>query len=237
MTRTPHILIVEDDREIATLVSRFLRNNDFRIRAVANGREMDAALRDGRFDLIVLDLMLPGEDGLSLCRSLRATSATPVIMLTARGDPIDRIVGLEMGADDYMPKPFEPRELVARIRSVLRRSHALPPNMEPVVMKRAAFAGWVLDRDARALTAPDGRLVMLSGAEFDLIDALAEHSGRVLSREQLRTLAVGADADDRAIDLRVSRLRQRLGDDARAPTLIKTVRNLGYVLAAPVVWS
>lgn len=231
------LLVVDDDRDIRTLLAEHLEGHGYRVLTAEDGRAMRRVLDGESVDLIVLDLNMPGEDGLSLCRSLRATSATPVIMLTARGDPIDRIVGLEMGADDYMPKPFEPRELVARIRSVLRRSHALPPNMEPVAMKRAAFAGWVLDRDARALTAPDGRLVMLSGAEFDLIDALAEHSGRVLSREQLRTLAVGADADDRAIDLRVSRLRQRLGDDARAPTLIKTVRNLGYVLAAPVVWS
>lgn len=231
------LLVVDEDRDIRTLLAEHLEGHGYRVLQAEDGRAMRRILDAETVDLIVLDLNMPGEDGLSLCRSLRATSATPVIMWTARGDPIDRIVGLEMGADDYLPKPFEPRELIARIRSVLRRAQALPSNMEPVAMKRAAFAGWSLDRDVRALTAPDGRLVMLSGAEFDLIDVLAEHAGRVLSREQLRALVVGQDADDRAIDLRVSRLRHRLGDDARAPMLIKTVRNLGYVLAAPVDWS
>lgn len=231
------LLVVDDDREIRTLLAEHLAGHGYRVLSAEDGRAMRAVLETQAADLIVLDLNMPGEDGLSLCRWVRASSATPVIMLTARGDPIDRIVGLEMGADDYLAKPFEPRELLARIRSVLRRARALPPNLEPVTMKRASFAGWTLNRDTRDLTAPDGRLVMLSGAEFALIDAMVEHAGRVLSRDQLRALAIEGDADDRAVDLRVSRLRQRLGDDARDPTLIKTVRSLGYVLAAPVSWS
>lgn len=231
------LLVVDDDREIRTLLAENLAGHGYRVLTAEDGRAMRAVLETQAVDLIVLDLNMPGEDGLSLCRWVRASSATPVIMLTARGDPIDRIVGLEMGADDYLAKPFEPRELLARIRSVLRRARALPPNLEPVTMKRASFAGWTLNRDTRDLTAPDGRLVMLSGAEFALIDAMVEHAGRVLSRDQLRALAIEGDADDRAVDLRVSRLRQRLGDDARDPTLIKTVRSLGYVLAAPVSWS
>lgn len=228
------LLIVDDDRDIRSLLAEHLEQHGFRVLKAADGPAMQTALGRAPVDLVVLDLNLPGEDGLSLCRRLRATSTTPVIMLTARGDPIDRIVGLEMGADDYLAKPFEPRELVARIRSVLRRAATLPLPLQRGPARHSDFAGWSLDRDGRALTAPDGRLVMLSGAEFDLLSALIEHAGRPVSREQLRSLSVAADSDDRAIDLRVSRLRQKLGDDARDPALIKTVRSRGYVLAAPV---
>ena len=198
-----------------------------------HGRAMKAALEAGPVDLVVLDLNLPDEDGLSLCRGIRAASKTPVIILTARGDPIDRIVGLEMGADDYMAKPFEPRELVARIRTVLRRTGGEATAVEG---RHADFSGWSLDIAARALTAPDGRLAPLSGADFDLLHALVRNGGKPLSRERIRALSTVADADDRAIDLRVSRLRQKLGDDAKAPALIRTVRSLGYMLAGPVSW-
>jgi len=230
------LLVVDDDREIRVLLAEHLEQHGFQVLKAADGKAMRTVLASGPVDLVVLDLNLPGEDGLTLCRQLRATSSTPVIMLTARGDPIDRIVGLEMGADDYLAKPFEPRELVARIRSVLRRAAALPPRLQHDGARHADFAGWSLDRDARALQASDGRLVMLSSAEFDLLDALVGHAGKPLSREQLRALSVVTDADDRAIDLRVSRLRLKLGDDARSPTLIKTVRSLGYMLAASVAW-
>lgn len=231
-----HILIVDDDREIRTLLAEQLSDAGYRTSTAGDGAEMRKALERSPADLIVLDLNLPREDGLSLCRDIRARSATPVIMLTARGEPIDRIIGLEMGADDYVPKPFEPRELLARIRSVLRRTNALPANLEPLDAKRALFAGWVLDFEQRHLVDPGGRVVMLSGAEFRLMRIFVEHANRVLSRDQL--LALGAvkqgEALDRSIDLQVSRLRQRLDDDPRAPALIKTVRAEGYVLAAPV---
>jgi two-component system OmpR family response regulator len=179
--------------------------------------------------------MLPGEDGLSLCRSLRARSNLPVLMLTAKSDPFDRVLGLEMGADDYLAKPFEPRELLARIRSVLRRTQALPSNLTAPT-RRYRFAGWTLDAGTHQLLSPQAVVVTLSGAEYRLLLVFLEHPNRVLTRDQLMDLVQGRDAEpfDRSIDLRVSRLRQKLGDDARAPTLIKTLRNEGYVLAATV---
>lgn len=229
----PVLLVVDDDREIRNLLSDHLEQHGFRTVKAADGRAMKAALEAGPVDLVVLDLNLPDEDGLSLCRGIRAASKTPVIILTARGDPIDRIVGLEMGADDYMAKPFEPRELVARIRTVLRRTGGDATTNEG---RHADFSGWSLDIAARALTAPDGRLAPLSGADFDLLHALVRNGGKPLSRERIRALSTVADADDRAIDLRVSRLRQKLGDDAKAPALIRTVRSLGYMLVGPVTW-
>lgn len=229
----PVLLVVDDDREIRNLLSDHLEQHGFRTVKAADGRAMKAALEAGPIDLVVLDLNLPDEDGLSLCRGIRAASKTPVIILTARGDPIDRIVGLEMGADDYMAKPFEPRELVARIRTVLRRTGGEATTSEG---RHADFSGWSLDIAARALTAPDGRLAPLSGADFDLLQALVRSGGKPLSRERIRALSTVADADDRAIDLRVSRLRQKLGDDAKAPALIRTVRSLGYMLVGPVTW-
>ncbi|KPH78855.1 response regulator [Bosea vaviloviae] len=235
MTRTPHILIVEDDREIATLVSRFLRNNDFRVRAVPNGREMDVALRDGRFDLIVLDLMLPGEDGLSLCRRLRNDGAMPIIMLTAKGEEIDRILGLEMGADDYLVKPFNPRELLARIRAVLRRAGSAP---EPEAGESTvlAFSGWRLDKAVRRLFNPQGERVMLTGAELDLLLAFCERPRRVLSRDQLLDLTQGRAAApfERSIDVLVSRLRQKMEANPREPELIQTIRSGGYMFSPEI---
>ena len=230
------LLVVDDDAEIRTLLAEQLATAGYLVATAGNGAQMRAALAQEPIDLIVLDLNLPGEDGLTLCRDLRARAATPVIMLTARGEPIDRILGLEMGADDYLPKPFEPRELLARIRSVLRRAEALPANLEPSPIKRARFGDWTLDIEHRHLIAADGRVVMLSGTDFRLLQVFALHANRVLSREQLAALAGGRQIDplDRAIDLQVSRLRQKLGDDARGAGLIKTVRNGGYVLAAPV---
>jgi two-component system, OmpR family, response regulator len=233
----PLILVVDDDREIRTLLSEYLADNGFRSVEAADGVSMWKILEaSGRVDLIVLDLMMPGEDGLALCRKLRAASNVPVIMLTARGQPIDRIVGLEMGADDYLAKPFEPRELLARIRSVLRRTEAMPPQQGGGEATRLRFAGWTLDLVARHLVNRDGVVVVLSGAEFRLLRIFLEHAKRVLSRDQLLNLTQGRDADpfERSIDLQVSRVRQKLGEDARDPQLIKTVRNEGYVLAADV---
>lgn len=237
-----HVLIVDDDREIRSLLAEYLTRQGLRCTTAANGREMKDALERHRVDLIVLDIMMPGEDGLTLCRNLRAGggphAGTPVLMLTARGEDMDRIVGLEMGADDYLAKPFVPRELLARIRAVLRRSRALPPNLEPAIAgpRELCFADWRLDSVARHLISPDGTVVPLSGAEFRLLAVFLAHPQRILSRDQLMELTQGREADvfDRSIDLLVSRLRQRLGDNAREPSVIKTVRNEGYVLAASV---
>ena len=237
MEPRPRILIVDDDRDIRTLLAEQLEGYGFSALLAEDGRAMRRALDREAVDLVVLDLNLPREDGLTLCRDLRARSALPVIMLTARGEPIDRILGLEMGADDYMPKPFEPRELVARIRNVLRRRQGFPdmPHDTPPV-RRLRFAGRVLDLEHRRLETEEGRVLMLSGAEFRFLKALAERPNQVFSREQLARIGAGRETDtvDRAVDLQISRLRAKLGDDARAPTLIKTIRSEGYVLAAPV---
>lgn len=236
MDNEPHILVVDDDRDIRSLVGDYLRKNGYRVSLAADGRQMRDILAAGRIDLVVLDLMLPGEDGLALCRDLRSRSQLPVLMLTARSDPFDRVLGLEMGADDYLGKPFEPRELLARIRSVLRRAQALPANLEEAPARRYRFAGWTLDAGSHELRADDGLVVSLSGAEYRLLEALVTHPNRVLTRDQLMDLTRGRDAEpfDRSIDLRVSRLRQKLGDNARAPNLVKTVRSEGYMLAAAV---
>ena len=231
-----HILVVDDDREIRSLLGDYLEKNGFRATAVADGRAMWSALEQGRFDLVILDVMLPGEDGFVLCRSLRARSDLPVIMLTAKGEDMDRIVGLELGADDYLAKPFNPRELLARIKSVLRRHRAVPGNLQAEPARYLHFAGWTLDLAARNLVSPTQVVVALSGAEFRLLRVFLSYPNRVLSRDQLMDLTVGREADplDRSIDVQVSRLRQRVDDDAREPAIIKTVRGEGYVLAANV---
>jgi two-component system OmpR family response regulator len=236
MTKQDHILVVDDDAEIRSLLREYLQKHGYRVTAVADGRAMQAALAPARPDLVVLDLMLPGEDGLSLCRTLRARSSLPVIMLTARGEETDRIVGLEMGADDYLAKPFSPRELLARIRSVLRRTRSLPDNLAPEAVSAFRFGGWTLDAGTRNLTAPDGVVIPLSGTEYRLLRIFLSHPNRVLTRDQLIDLMSSRDAEafDRAIDVQVSRLRHRLREDAREPALIKTVRSQGYVLAVHV---
>ncbi|WP_420475005.1 response regulator [Noviherbaspirillum sp. ST9] len=236
METPSRILIVDDDREISSLLAEYLEKNGYRTSTAGDGKAMWKALDDQRIDLIVLDLNLPGDDGLTLCRNLRARSSIPVIMLTARGEPVDRILGLEMGADDYVPKPFEPRELFARIRSVLRRTQAAPVSSEAPESQMVHFAGWTMDTTARHLINPQGVVVALSGAEFRLLKIFLDHANRVLSRDQLLNMTAGRDADpfDRSIDLQISRLRQKLGEDARSPQIIKTVRNEGYVLATVV---
>jgi len=236
MATQDHILVVDDDAETRSLLQEYLQKQGYRVTPAADGKALRRALEIGRPDLVVLDVMLPGEDGLELCRDLRTRSNLPVIMLTARGEETDRIVGLEMGADDYLGKPFNPRELLARIKSVLRRARSLPENLEPEAVKSLRFAGWTLDAGTRNLTAPDGVVVPLSGTEFKLLRVFLAHPNRVLSRDQLIELMISRDAGpfDRAIDVQVSRLRQRLRDDARVPRIIKTVRGEGYVLAAQV---
>lgn len=234
MQRTEHILIVDDDVEIRNLLRDYLERNGLHATAVADGRAMRAALAKRQFDLVILDLMLPGEDGLVLCRELRAHSNLPVVMLTARGEETDRIVGLEMGADDYLPKPFNPRELLARIKAVLRRVQSLPPATEFSEARRLRFAGWTLDLTRRQLVSAAGVVVPLSGGEYRLLRIFIDHEQRVLSRDQLLDLSHGREGTpfDRSIDVQVGRLRRRLGDDSAS--LIQTVRGEGYVLAAEV---
>ena len=231
-----HLLVVDDDREIRDLVSRFLRNHGFRVTVAKDGSEMKRALADWRIDLIVLDLMLPGDDGLTLCRDLRAASKIPIIMLTAMGEDMDRIVGLEMGADDYLAKPFNPRELLARIKAVLRRAGEAPARAEETADNIIRFAGWKLDPGRRRLESPQGVVVELSGGEHDLLLALVEHPQRVLSRDQLLDMSRGRAAVPfgRSVDVQVGRLRRKIEADPKSPELIKTVRGGGYLLAVPV---
>ncbi len=230
----PHILLVEDDVEISRLVSRYLRGNDFRISAMPDGRQIHRAIEDSHIDLVLLDLMLPGEDGLSLCRRLRARSSVPIIILTAKGDELDRIVGLEMGADDYLSKPFNPRELLARIRAVLRRVGAAAP--AETSARHLTFSGWRMDCLVRELKDPQGIRITLTGAEFGLLQVLCERAGRVLSRDQLLDLtqARSAGAIGRGIDVLISRLRRKIERNPHDPMIIKTVRSGGYLFAATV---
>ncbi len=236
MERADHILIVDDDAEIRSLLSDYLRREGYTTSTAAEGRAMREVLNRERIDLVILDLMLPGDDGLVLCRNLRAESQLPVIMLTARGEQTDRIVGLEMGADDYLAKPFNPRELLARIKAVMRRSRSLPDQVDHATAEQLHFAGWILDLTQRTLTGPDGVVVPLSGGEFRMLKIFLDHPNRVLSRDQLLDLTRGREAVpfDRSVDVQVGRLRKRLNDDGQAPELIKTVRGEGYVLAAQV---
>ncbi|AET93970.1 response regulator [Caballeronia cordobensis] len=240
METTDHVLIVDDDRGIRELLAEYLEKNGMRVSLAANGRQMRAVLdQQGAPDLVVLDLMLPGEDGLVLCRELRSGKFrdVPVLMLTARNEEADRILGLEMGADDYLPKPFAVRELLARIKSVLRRTRMLPPGMEVSESSQMlAFGDWRLDTTARHLLDAEGTMVSLSGAEYRLLRVFLDNAQRVLTRDQLLNLTQGrqADAFDRSIDLLVSRLRQRLRDTAREPRYIKTLRSEGYVFSAEV---
>ena len=237
MTASPHILIVDDDPEIRDLTARFLKKHGYRVDTAADARAMDKTLESGRFDLVVLDLMLPGEDGLSICRRLRADTTLPIIMLTALGEDTDRIVGLEMGADDYLPKPFNPRELLARIKAVLRRADSAPAALQADEDSAVlSFEGWRLDLTRRELKAKDGVLVPLTAGEFDLLTAFAERPQRVLSRDQLLDLTRGRDGGpfDRSIDVQLSRLRRKIEADPKEPALIKTVRGGGYIFAADV---
>jgi two-component system, OmpR family, response regulator len=234
-----HILVVDDDREIRSLLRDYLETNGFRATAVGDGEETRRTLERAKVDLIVLDLMLPHENGLAICRKLRASSDVPIIMLTALGEEVDRVVGLEVGADDYLAKPFSPRELLGRIRAVLRRTQAAPRLADPKGVRAYAFAGWTLDTTARTLASPAGESVALGGAEFRLLAILLANAPRLLTRAQLMELMRGRDLDpfDRSIDVRVSRLRQTLREDARSPQIIKTVYGEGYVIGVPVARS
>lgn len=233
---TARILIVDDDGQIRQLIAKFLKENSLDVALARDGVEMRAALANQAVDLIVLDLMLPGTSGLELCRELRRTSNLPVIMLTAKGDDTDRIVGLEVGADDYLAKPFNPRELLARIKAVLRRSRGDIADTDSIV-RGYAFDGWRVDTHRRELTNPEGALVDLSGAEFDLLITFIESPNRVLSREWLLENARNrmADVFDRSIDVLVSRLRRKVERGGDGAEIIKTVRGAGYLFLPKVM--
>jgi two-component system OmpR family response regulator len=229
----PHVLVVEDARDIREPLARFLREHGYRTTTAAEAAAARRAMKSSAIDLVVLDINMPGEDGLSLCRSIRDTSNVPVILLTARGEEVDRIIGLEMGADDYMPKPFSPRELVARIAAVLRRTHALPPRQLPPEAGRVRFGDWVLDTGQLELIGSDGMATPLSSGEFRLLQALLERPKIALTRNQLLDLTKGKDAElyDRSVDNHISRLRKKLEPDPKNPRYIKTVWGGGYMFA------
>jgi two-component system OmpR family response regulator len=235
MNGTPHILIVDDHREIRDLVTRALTKEGFRVSAAADGKAMRKVLADSRIDLILLDLMLPGDSGLTLCREIRAHASIPIIMVTAKGEEVDRVIGLELGADDYLPKPFGTRELIARINAVLRRSKPADVASEHKP-GRVRFDRWVFNTEARELIGDDGVTVPLSTGEHDLLLVLVQRPQRVLSREALLDLARGrsATAFDRSIDTQISRLRKKLEADPAEPRIIQTVWGGGYMFAAQV---
>ncbi len=231
----PTILIVEDDSGIARLLADILKDGGFSHRLATNGREMDAELARGRVDLILLDIMLPGETGQSICNRLRYTSKIPIIMVTALGEEVDRVLGLELGADDYLTKPFSSRELVARIRAVLRRTQGEAAVIAPAA-REYRFGDWRVSVGERQLFGRNGARITLTSAEFDLLLALCENPGRPLGREELLELTRSglAGPTDRTIDVHVSRIRQKIEPDPRNPILIKTVRLGGYQLTPTV---
>jgi len=240
MSDNGHILVVDDQQEIRDVVQEYLTGEGFRVSTAHDGAGMRRVLSQSPADLVILDLMLPGEDGLTLARSLRSQSAIGIIILTGRGETVDRIIGLEMGADDYLPKPFHLRELLARVKSVLRRVQSRIGEGAPQPARsRARFAGWSLDLSSRELTSPAGEAVRLTTGEFDLLAAFVSNANQVLSRDRLLDLARNREAGpfDRTIDVQVGRLRRKLEDDPQNPTLIKTVRGSGYIFTPTVEFS
>jgi len=233
----PHVLLVEDARDIREPLARYFREHGYRATTAPDAATARKTMKASAIDLVVLDIMMPGEDGLSLCRSIRETTQTPVILLTARGDEVDRIIGLEMGADDYIPKPFSPRELIARVAAVLRRTQALPPRQKPPSAANIRFGDWTLDTGQRELIRQDGVAMPLSSGEFRLLSALLERPKLALTRNQLLDLTKGRDADlfDRSIDNHISRLRKKIEPDPKNPRYIKTVWGGGYIFAVEPV--
>jgi two-component system OmpR family response regulator len=236
MSDGPHILVVDDQREICDLVHDYLSEEGYRVSIASDGAAMRRVMAQSAVDLVILDLMLPGEDGLTLARSLRDVSDVGIIILTGRGDTVDRIIGLEMGADDYLPKPFHPRELLARVRSVLRRASSRTAENASGARSRARFAGWKLDLASRELRSPSGKEVRLTTGEFDLLAAFVNNANQVLTRDRLLDLARNREAGpfDRTIDVQVGRLRRKLESDPQKPTLIKTVRGSGYIFTPAI---
>jgi two-component system OmpR family response regulator len=236
MESVPHIVVVDDHRDIRDLVGRYLSQHGYRVSVAESAEALRRVLERAAPDLVVLDVMMPGEDGLSVCRTLRGTTDLPVILLTAMAEETDRIVGLKIGADDYLTKPFNPRELLARIKAVLRRVNSLPPQRGRLKARTLRFDRWQLDVGRRELIGRDGVAVPLSTAEFRLLNAFLDHAGLVLSRDQLMDLTVGRTADvfDRSIDNQVSRLRKKIEADPRTPALIRTHWGGGYSFTAEV---
>src|SRR3954467_748275 len=236
MTENGHILIVDDQQEICDVVQEYLTGEGYRVSTAHDGAGMRRVLAQGHVDLVILDLMLPGEDGLTLARSLRSESGIGIIILTGRGETVDRIIGLEMGADDYLPKPFHLRELLARVKAVLRRAHDRTAETPNSARSRVRFAGWNLDLSSRELLSPSGEEVRLTTGEFDLLSAFVNNANQVLSRDRLLDLARNREAGpfDRTIDVQVGRLRRKLEDDPQNPTLIKTVRGSGYIFTPTI---
>jgi two-component system OmpR family response regulator len=236
MNDTPHILIVDDQKEICEVVQEYLSGEGYRVSAANDGTGMRRIMAQHPTDLVILDLMLPGEDGLTLARSLRDESDVGIIILTGRGETVDRIIGLEMGADDYLPKPFHLRELLARVKSVLRRGSSRVQEKSSSNRSKARFAGWNLDLSTRELKSPAGSEVRLTTGEFDLLAAFVNNANQVLSRDRLLDLARNREAGpfDRTIDVQVGRLRRKLEDDPQRPTIIKTVRGTGYIFTPTV---
>ena len=232
----PHILVVDDNREIRESLALFLKKNGRRASVAENAEAARKAIKENRVDLVILDIMMPGEDGLSLARFIREATQIPVILLSARAEDLDRIIGLEVGADDYVVKPFNPRELLARIDAVLRRTHALPPSAEAPSGDALRFERWTLRLAARELVDEHGVAQELSTGEYRLLLTFLQRPKVVLSRDQLLDLAFdrGGDVFDRAVDTQVSRLRRKIESDPRTPRLIKTVWGGGYVFTAPV---
>jgi two-component system OmpR family response regulator len=231
MSESGHILVVDDQQEICDLVREYLTDEGFRVSTANDGAGLREEMARSPVDLVILDLMLGGEDGLQLARELRTQSEIGIIMLTGRSDTVDRIIGLEMGADDYLPKPFHLRELLARVRSVLRRAATRASEKSLGQRNRVRFADWMLDLAGRALTSPSGEEVRLTTGEFELLAAFVNYSNQVLSRDRLLDLSRHREAGpfDRTIDVQVGRLRRKLEDDPKNPTLIKTVRGGGYI--------
>jgi two-component system OmpR family response regulator len=239
MSDNGHILVVDDQKEICDVVQEYLTGEGYRVSTANDGGGMRRVLGQSHVDLVILDLMLPGEDGLTLARGLRDESGIGIIILTGRGETVDRIIGLEMGADDYLPKPFHLRELLARVKSVLRRVQSRMGEPSQTTRSHARFAGWSLDLSSRELTSPAGQEVRLTTGEFDLLAAFVNNPNQVLSRDRLLDLARNREAGpfDRTIDVQVGRLRRKLEDDPQNPSLIKTVRGSGYIFTPAVEMS
>jgi DNA-binding response OmpR family regulator len=240
MRTAASILIVDDDQRLRRLLSRFLTREGYQVREAGNADEMRRALALKPADLIVLDLMLPGEDGISLARELRATSDVAIVMLTGKVNTVDKVVGLEVGADDYITKPFDERELLARIRTVLRRSVGrTPPFSEAPAARVARFSGWCVDLVSHDVVAPSGRKVEVTGNEFQLLASMLARPQRALSRQEILDMVFGREWSpaDRSIDVLVAKLRRKLEDDPRHPRIIKTVRGIGYKFTAPVEFA
>lgn len=231
------ILVVDDDAEIRDLLKEYLMKNGYSVETAEDGKSMRQQCSVQKFDLIVLDIMMPGDDGFTLCKEVRAKSNVPIIMLTAGSDETDRIIGLELGADDYVGKPFNPRELLARIKAVSRRYEERGERNQPESRQHIRFGDWSLDLTNRELTDPEGQVQSLNGADFNLLYLFLSRPSEVLSRDDLSHHLRGRDASpfDRSIDVQISRLRSRLNDDGKSPQLIKTVRGAGYILTVPVV--